>query len=208
METNLSVLIPRVNKLSQKFDNILLIQSHHWVLINEVENKKNLYIFRDNNELLISDEGHVDISKWRYLGKNTLLIESKNGKCLFKHGFFDDNLIAIKVHDKENYSFFVNEAKFDLGLNSENKIARYLNQKYLNNTIKNKVTRRRRKSYSNKKNSGYYNYNFNYNYDYNIMDKISNRSSIRKFKIFLINFSLVFFVSVFVLLFLQYARLF
>ncbi len=208
METNLSVLIPRVNKLSQKFDNILLIQSHHWVLINEVENKKNLYIFRDNNELLISDEGHVDIAQWRYLGKNTLLIESKNDKCLFKHGFFDDNLIAIKVHDEENYSFFVNEEKFDLGLNSENKIARYLNQKYLNNTIKNKVTRRRRKSYSNKKNSGYYNYNFNYNYDYNIMDKINNRSPIRKFKIFLINFSLVFFVSVFVLLFLQYARLF
>jgi YesN/AraC family two-component response regulator len=54
METNLSVLIPRVNKLSQKFDNILLIQSHHWVLINEVENKKNLYIFRDNNAELRS----------------------------------------------------------------------------------------------------------------------------------------------------------
>ena len=74
METNLSVLIPSVNKLSQKFDNISLILSHHWVLINEVEHKKNIYIFRDNNELLISNEGHVDIEQWRYLGKNTLLI--------------------------------------------------------------------------------------------------------------------------------------
>ena len=127
---------------------------------------------------------------------------------MYKHGFFDDNLFAIKTDDEGNYSYFINEEKFDLGLNSENKIARYLDKKYLDNTIKNKVTRRKRKSYRNKKNSGYYNYNFNYNYDYNILDKINTKNPVRKFKIFLINFSFVFFVSVFVLLFLQYARLF
>jgi hypothetical protein len=208
METNLSVLIPRVRKLSQKFDNTSLILSHHWVLVDEINSKKKLYIFRKNKELLISEDGQVDVASWRYLGKNTLLVENNTVKNLYKHGFFDQNLIAIKIRDDENYSFFVNEEKFDHGLNSENKIAKYLYDKYLNNTIKKKVTRRKRKSYSNKKNSGYYNYNFNYNYDYNVLDKINNKSAIRKFKIFLINFSLVFFVSVFVLLFLQYARLF
>ena len=208
METNLSLLIPRVRKLSQKFDNTSLILSHHWVLVDEINSKKKLYIFRKNKELLISEDGQVDIASWRYLGKNTLLVENNTVKNLYKHGFFDQNLIAIKIRDDENYSFFVNEEKFDHGLNSENKIAKYLYDKYLNNTIKKKVTRRKRKSYSNKKNSGYYNYNFNYNYDYNVLDKINNKSAIRKFKIFLINFSLVFFVSVFVLLFLQYARLF
>jgi hypothetical protein len=208
METNLSVLIPRVRKLSQKFDNTSLILSHHWVLVDEINSKKKLYIFRKNKELLISEDGQVDIASWRYLGKNTLLVENNTVKNLYKHGFFDQNLIAIKIRDDENYSFFVNEEEFDHGLNSENKIAKYLYDKYLNNTIKKKVTRRKRKSYSNKKNSGYYNYNFNYNYDYNVLDKINNKSAIRKFKIFLINFSLVFFVSVFVLLFLQYARLF
>ena len=208
METNLSVLIPRVRKLSQKFDNTSLILSHHWVLVDKINSKKKLYIFRKNKELLISEDGQVDIASWRYLGKNTLLVENNTVKNLYKHGFFDQNLIAIKIRDDENYSFFVDEEKFDHGLNSENKIAKYLYDKYLNNTIKKKVTRRKRKSYSNKKNSGYYNYNFNYNYDYNVLDKINNKSAIRKFKIFLINFSLVFFVSVFVLLFLQYARLF
>ena len=208
METNLSLLIPRLRKLSQKFDNTSLILSHHWVLVDEINSKKKLYIFRKNKELLISEDGQVDIASWRYLGKNTLLVENNTEKNLYKHGFFDQNLIAIKIRDDENYSFFVDEEKIDHGLNSENKIAKYLYDKYLNNTIKKKVTRRKRKSYSNKKNSGYYNYNFNYNYDYNVLDKINNKSAIRKFKIFLINFSLVFFVSVFVLLFLQYARLF
>lgn len=208
METSLSELIPRVSKLSQKFDNTSLILSHHWVLIDKINSKKKLYIFRKNKELLISKDGKVEIASWRYLGKNTLLIEQEKVINLYKHGFFDQNLIAIKIRDNENYSFFVNEEKFDLGLNSENKIGKYLYSKYLNNTIKKKVTRRKRKSISNKKNSGFYNYNFNYNYEYNVLDKINNKSAIRKFKIFLINFSLVFFVSVFVLLFLQYARLF
>ena len=208
METSLSELIPRVSILSQKFDNTSLILNNHWVLIDEISSKKKLYIFRDNNELLISKDGKVEIASWRYLGKNTLLIEQEKVKNLYKHGFFDQNLIAIKIRDNENYSFFVNEEKFDLGLNSENKIGKYLYSKYLNNTIKKKVTRRKRKSINNKKNSGFYNYNFNYNYEYNVLDKINNKSAIRKFKIFLINFSLVFFVSVFVLLFLQYARLF
>ena len=73
METNLSVLnTSRVSKLSQKFDNTSLILSHHWVLIDEIETKKKLYIFRNNKELLISEDGKVDTAQWRYLGKNTL----------------------------------------------------------------------------------------------------------------------------------------
>ncbi len=208
METNLSVLLPRVNKLSQKFDNISLMLSHHWVLVDETQSKKKLYIFRNNNELIISENGSIDLAKWRYLGKNTLTIEREGDNFLYKHGFFDENLIAIKIHNDDEYSFFVNETKFDLGLNSKKNIAKYLHKKYIHNIVKNKVTRRRRKSYNNKKNSGFYNYNFNYNYEYNVIDKINNKSAIRKFKFFLINFSLVFFVSVFVLLFLQYARLF
>ena len=65
METNLSVLIPRVSKLSQKFDNTSLIISHHWVLVDEINSKKKLYIFRKNKELLISEDGKVDIASWR-----------------------------------------------------------------------------------------------------------------------------------------------
>ena len=208
METNLSVLIPRVTKLSQKFDNTSLMLRHHWVLVNENQSKKKLYIFRNNNELIISENGSIGPAKWRYLGKNTLTIEREGDNFLYKHGFFDENLIAIKIHNDDEYSFFVNETKFELGLNSKKNIAKYLHKKYIHNIIKNKVTRRRRKSYNNKKNSGFYNYNFNYNYEYNVIDKINSKSAIRKFKIFLINFSLVFFVSVFILLFLQYARLF
>lgn len=182
METNLSLLIPRISSLSQKFDNTSLILSHHWVLVDEINSKKKLYIFRNNKELIISEDGLVDIASWRYLGKNTLLIENEKEKKLYRHGFFDQNLIAIKIRDDQNYSFFVNEEKFDQGLNSENEILKYFYNKYLNNETYKKITRRKRKSLSNSKNSGFYNYNFryNYNYNYNVLNKINNKIVIHK----------------------------
>lgn len=182
METSFSELIHRVSTLSQKFDNTSLLFNNHWVLVNETNSKKELYIFRDNNELIISEDGKVDVALWRYLGKNTLLIEKKNVKNLYKHEFFDQNLIAIKIRDDQNYSFFVNEEKFNQGLNSENEILKYLHNKYLNNETYKKITRRKRKSLSNTKNSGFYNYNFryNYNYNYNALDKINNKIVVLK----------------------------
>ena len=77
METSFSELIHRVSTLSQKFDNTSLLFNNHWVLVNETNSKKKLYIFRDNNELIISEDGKVDVALWRYLGKNTLLIEKR-----------------------------------------------------------------------------------------------------------------------------------
>ena len=76
----------------------------------------------------------------------------------------------------------MNEEKFDQGLNSENEILKYLHNKYLINNTHNKITRRKRKSLSNTKNSGFYNYNFRYkyNYNYNALDKINNKIVVRK----------------------------
>ena len=76
----------------------------------------------------------------------------------------------------------MNEEKFDLGLNSENEILKYLHNKYLINNTHNKITRRKRKSLSNTKNSGFYNYNFRYNYNYNALDKINNKIVVLKKK--------------------------
>ena len=80
METDFSLLIPHIRNLSQKFDNTTLILSNHWVLVDEINSKKILHIFRNNNELIISEGGRVDIASWRYLGKNTLIIEKNKEK--------------------------------------------------------------------------------------------------------------------------------
>ena len=92
MKTFLLDLIPKLQRCSEKLDNLTLLQNHHWILLDEVNNSRTIYIFRESNELLLSYNGKVEKAKWEYLGNNTLLIDRKEESLLFKHGFFDENI--------------------------------------------------------------------------------------------------------------------
>lgn len=131
METYFLDLIPRLQRFSQKLDNLTKLSNQHWVVVDEISNAKNVYIFRANGELLISHNGKVEKAKWEYLGNNSLLIDRKEESYLFKHGFLDENILALKVDSKEEYAFLVNENKFYGELNSIDKIAAFLTKTYL-----------------------------------------------------------------------------
>ena len=138
MKTFISDLIPKLQRFSQKLDNLTLLTNQHWVVIDEINNNKNVYIFRTNNDLLISQNGKVEKAKWEYLGYNTQLIDKKEESFLFKHGFFDENILALKVDSKNEYAFLINENKYDGELNSIERIIDFLTKKYIEpQTIKN-----------------------------------------------------------------------
>lgn len=139
MKTYFSDIIPRIQKFSQKLDNLTLLTNQHWVVIDDIDKSKNVYIFRQNNELLISKNGKVEKVKWEYLGHNSLLIDRKDESYLFKHGFFDENILALKIDSKDEYAFLVNETKFDKELNSSQSVIEFLNKKYIELSIKNRI---------------------------------------------------------------------
>ena len=122
MQTFIADIIPKLQKFSKKLDDLTLLTNQHWVVLDELENAKNVYIFRSNNELLISSNGKVEKGKWEYLGNNSLLIDRKEDSYLFKHGFFDENVMALKIDGKEEYAFLVNENRFDGESNSKEKV--------------------------------------------------------------------------------------
>jgi hypothetical protein len=136
MKTFISDLIPKLQRFSQKLDNLTLLTNQHWVVIDDIGNNKNIYIFRTNNDLLISQNGKVEKAKWEYLGNNSLLIEKKDESYLFKHGFFDENILALKVDSKDEYAFLINENKYDGELNSMDKVIDFLTQKYIEPQIR------------------------------------------------------------------------
>ncbi len=139
MRTYFSDIIPRIQKYSQKLDNITLLTNQHWVVIDDIDNSKSVYIFRNNNELLISQNGKVEKAKWEYLGNNALLIDRKEESYLFKHGFFDENILALKIDSKDEYAFLVNETKFEKELNNSLNVAEFLNTYYLTNNLKRRI---------------------------------------------------------------------
>jgi hypothetical protein len=50
MKTFISDLIPKLQKYSQKLDNLTLLTNQHWVVVDDINNNKYIYIFRTNNE--------------------------------------------------------------------------------------------------------------------------------------------------------------
>jgi len=67
----------------------------------------------------------------KYLGNNSLLIDRKDDSYLYKHGFLDENILALKVDSKEEYAFLINENKFGGELNSIESVIDFLQKKYI-----------------------------------------------------------------------------
>ncbi|MFE3849452.1 hypothetical protein ACFX5D_15950 [Flavobacterium sp. LB3P45] len=136
MKTFLLDIFPKIERFSEKLDNLTLLTNQHWVSIDEILSNKTVYIFRSTNELLVSTNGKVEKAKWEYLGNKSLLIDKRSDSYLFKHGFFDENVLALKVDSSEEYAIFVNENKYEGELNSISKVHDFLSEKYLNPDFK------------------------------------------------------------------------
>jgi len=140
VKTFLFDIIPKVQRFSQKLDSVTLLTNKHWVHITE-NNDKLVYIFRaSNNQLLISRNGVIEKAHWEYLGNNSLLVDQNDGSCLFKHGFIDDTVLALKTDGNNEFALFINEKKFSEGIDTLAKIVSFLNQQYLSNEITDFIT--------------------------------------------------------------------
>ena len=136
MRTYVADIIPKIQRFSQKLDNLTMLTNQHWVVLDELSQSKTVYIFRANGELLIAINGKVDKAKWEYLGQNSILIDLKEQCYLFRHGFFDQNILALKVDSKDEYAVLINESRYQGELNSISSVINFLNQNYLiNSTI-------------------------------------------------------------------------
>ena len=118
MRTYVADIIPKIQRFSEKLDNLTMLTNQHWVVLDELTQSKTVYIFRDNAELLIATNGKVEKAKWEYLGQNSILIDLKEESFLFRHGFFDKNILALKVDSKDEYAVLINESKYNGELNS------------------------------------------------------------------------------------------
>jgi hypothetical protein len=132
MKTYLSDIIPKIKRFSRKLDELTLLTNQEWVVLDELTQSKVKYIFLPDGELLIASNGIVGRGRWRYIGQNSILIDlmQQSQSLLFKHGFFDENILALKLDGKEGYAILINESKYEKELNSLDAVSQFLKQKY------------------------------------------------------------------------------
>jgi len=151
MKTYILDVIPRIKKYSKQLDDLKLLTEKNWVLIDTFNDLKSVFIFRRNKELIISSNGFVEKGCWEFLSKDSLLIEVDNSKLLFRHGFIDENILALKLDSNSEYALFVNENNNEYELNSLDAINSFLKRKYLfgyasSDTKDNQATKEKEKS--------------------------------------------------------------
>jgi hypothetical protein len=134
MKTFIVDIFPKIQKNSQKLNNLTLLTDQHWINIDNIFSDRTVYIFRKNRDLLISDNKTIEKAKWDYKGHKYLLIETSRQSYLFRHGFIDENILALKINNNDEYAIFVNEKKYDREINSLEKVIDFLRRKYLDST--------------------------------------------------------------------------
>lgn len=112
MKTYLASIIPKVQQFSQKLENEALLTSKHWVVIDDTGQPNYKYIFRSNSDLLVSHNGKVQKGRWDYIGNDSIYIEIGEERSLFKHGFFNEDVLALKADTKNEYAFLINDQSF------------------------------------------------------------------------------------------------
>ena len=85
----------------------------NWILLSDEENDEIIYIFRSNNDLVLSNNGFVEMQRYEFItDNNSLLITNKqNVTELFNIINIKDDLLIIKRKSNNTFLFFLNNTK-------------------------------------------------------------------------------------------------
>ena len=134
MKTYITDIFEKLKNYSKKLDDLALLTDKHWVLFDHSIESKIVYIFQKSGILLISVNGNITKSKWEYLGNSSLLIDIGEKSYLYKKGFFDNNILAIKVDGINEYAILLDEYNSELTtINNITFLEHFLKKKYIDN---------------------------------------------------------------------------
>ena len=106
-------IINRIKRYSQSLDAKAIVCNKTWDVFND-NGVKETYIFQDNGNLIISNNGIVTDGKWEFIPANKSLIIRGNGQSYMLHPeFYDGIIFALKLDGTPECSFMINEANVD-----------------------------------------------------------------------------------------------
>ena len=109
MKTYITNILNRYKRYSENQDVKTAICNRSWWVFNDC-GEKELYIFQEDNTLIISLSGRVTKGTWEYVPTNrSLIITAKNESYMLHLAFMDNILFALQVDGTQKYSFMIDE---------------------------------------------------------------------------------------------------
>ncbi|MFK7947112.1 MAG: hypothetical protein AB8G11_05965 [Saprospiraceae bacterium] len=99
-------ILDKVQQYSHSLQKQSMYTNKPWALVdNDLEIQK--MIFKNNNELILSKNGKVQIGHWEHLiGTKSILIDRGNDKLLLNEVFLNEDVMILKL-DGTKHDFFV-----------------------------------------------------------------------------------------------------
>jgi len=131
MRTHSLDIIPSIQRFSRKLDELTRLVRQEWVVVDELSDEKLALFFRSGAELLIAKAGRVERTSWEFLDANVLIMKVGGAEFLFRHGFLDEHVLALRFDGKDEYMLLVDAEKYESGTRTVERVEFYLRETYL-----------------------------------------------------------------------------
>lgn len=130
MKEYLHNAIPNLKPFDYERHHNALFINQPWVLVNGIEEKKSIYVFKSDNILEITRKKSVIETSWTLSINNVFTIETEDGLISVKAYFKDDDILVLNHQDKKEFALFINTTNYDEDLNSVEDVQLFLKEKY------------------------------------------------------------------------------
>lgn len=109
MKTYLLDILNKYQRFSERLDIETILCNKAWLIFNDTGNKE-VYIFQEKGNLLVSVNGEVSNAAWQYVPANKSLIISSDGHSyMFRPSFIDNIVFALQQDGTKKFAFMINE---------------------------------------------------------------------------------------------------
>lgn len=109
MKTYILDSINRIKRLGENLDAKTILCNKSWQIFNDT-GEKELYIFQENGDILLSTNGIVSQGKWQYIYANkSILISVKENSYMLHPSFSINNIMAMNLDGTERYMLMIEE---------------------------------------------------------------------------------------------------
>ena len=101
--------INKLQRFSENLDVITILCNKSWCVFNDSDEKE-VYIFQEDGNLIISNCGKVTKGSWQYLSANKSIIINGNNQSYMLHpAFIDEVIFALNLDGTQQCVFMIDE---------------------------------------------------------------------------------------------------
>lgn len=112
MKTYILDSLNRMKRFGESLDVKTILCNKAWQIFNDT-GEKEMYIFQESGEVLLSNNGIVSHGNWQYISANkSILISIKESSYMLHPSFLINNILALKLDGTERYMLMIEEHSF------------------------------------------------------------------------------------------------